>query len=260
MKNCIVLGFGRSGTSLMGGILFHSGYFLGDDLFPPRESNPLGFFETDVINGINETILSKYDYINSYGLPEGFAGKISSYNPVYGQRWLTYIEPGVEILNDDESVVSEIRRAVSVPSFAYKDPRFTYTLPIWKDYLPGDTVYICMFRQPDATADSVLKDCKTADYLEKFYIERDLVFRLWYHCYERALGYLTTEPRINLRFVHYEQLLSGEIVPELSELLETHLDTTFITPDLNRSRPNNIMPDYVFETYRKLCHASGHRH
>ena len=65
MRNCLVMGFGRSGTSLMAGILLNSGYYLGDDLYPARESNPTGFFENSFINGINEQILKNYDCIST---------------------------------------------------------------------------------------------------------------------------------------------------------------------------------------------------
>jgi len=44
MKNCIILGSGRSGTSMVAGTLAKSGYFMGDNLYPARESNPKGFF------------------------------------------------------------------------------------------------------------------------------------------------------------------------------------------------------------------------
>ena len=57
MNNCLILGFGRSGTSLLGGLLHHSGYFSGNHLHPARESNPKGFYEDVVINRINEHIL-----------------------------------------------------------------------------------------------------------------------------------------------------------------------------------------------------------
>jgi len=83
MKNCLILGSGRSGTSMMGGIMHDSGYFMGDNLYPTRDSNPKGFFENDEINGINEDILSNYASIGN--------------KPHYGQRWLSSIPVNIEI-------------------------------------------------------------------------------------------------------------------------------------------------------------------
>ena len=50
VKNCLILGSGRSGTSMIAGILHKAGYFMGDNLYPPRSANPKGFFENWEIN------------------------------------------------------------------------------------------------------------------------------------------------------------------------------------------------------------------
>jgi len=45
MKNIIILGSGRSGTSMVAGTLSNKNHFMGDDLLSPHEkSNPKGFF------------------------------------------------------------------------------------------------------------------------------------------------------------------------------------------------------------------------
>ena len=242
----------------MGGILYHSGYFMGNDLYPSRVSNPRGFFENDVINGINERILSGYDYFKVRQTAGHVDYQCSPYNPQYGQRWLSHIEPDIPIECDDDSVISEIQHALAVPVFAYKDPRFNYTLPIWNRFLEKDTIKICMFRHPGTTAESVIKDCNTADYLANFYIDRNIIFKLWYNSYQRVLNYLEITKDENIIFVHYEQLLSREILTYLSDKLEINLDPGFISPDLNRSQPIGIVPRYVLNLYKKLCTLSGY--
>ena len=115
MKNCIILGSGRSGTSMLGGILHNAGYFMGDNLYPPSISNPKGFFENPRINRINELILSKYD-INPYSFLKGLLcatigrldyvkglkkplfksiTKRTIYYPGNLQRWLMSIPPEI---------------------------------------------------------------------------------------------------------------------------------------------------------------------
>ncbi|RME58681.1 sulfotransferase family protein, partial [Candidatus Parcubacteria bacterium] len=59
MRNVLILGSGRSGTSMVAGTLAKAGYFMGTQFVPPRESNPKGFFEDHEINDINEAILKK---------------------------------------------------------------------------------------------------------------------------------------------------------------------------------------------------------
>ncbi len=259
MKNCFILGFGRSGTSLMGGILHQSGYFLGDDLYPPRESNPKGFFENDVINGINERILAEYDHIKIRKTSEPITYNSSPYNPSYGQRWLTYIPTDVAIDCKNDSILSEIKHVLSFPNFAYKDPRFNYTLPVWDRFLHADCVKICMFRDPGATVESVVKDWKTAIYMVDFYIDREIIYNLWYNSYQRVLNYLASDKNGEIIFVHYEQLLSGLILPELSGKLGVKLDDRFISTELNRSHSVDSIPLHVQDLYESLCQLSGYR-
>jgi Uncharacterized protein conserved in bacteria len=59
MRNCLILGSGRSGTSMVAGTLASAGYFIGDNLYPRLASNPKGFFEDPEINAINEDLLAR---------------------------------------------------------------------------------------------------------------------------------------------------------------------------------------------------------
>lgn len=43
MYNIIILGSGRSGTSMMAGTLAKAGYFMGERLLPRNNANPKGF-------------------------------------------------------------------------------------------------------------------------------------------------------------------------------------------------------------------------
>jgi hypothetical protein len=240
----------------MGGILFHSGYYLGDDLFPPRESNPLGFFETDMINEINEQILLPFDYNKLHPEQTEAGGIQSPYSPVYGQRWLSFIEPKTRIDCDRADVIPKIKSVCSRAPFAYKDPRFSYTLPVWLDFLPTDTVYICMFRHPGKTVRSVFGERKTADYLQQFHIDTEVAYQLWYNCYERILRQLVSLLGDRLIFIHYEQLLTGSVIPVIAERLGHTLRTSFIANELNRSQADEEVPESVLSIYQEcLLHA-----
>ena len=181
------MGFGRSGTSLMAGILNQSGYFSGNDLYPPRKSNPHGFFENAFINGINEGILEKYDYKDLSVIAPSFPKQYSPYQPGVGQRWLTYIPADTTIDPCDEKILSYIREAIQISGYAYKDPRFNYTLGIWNEQIKDDTLFVCMYRQPEITVGSVLLECEYADYLTEFYIDMELAYSLWFNSYTHLL-------------------------------------------------------------------------
>jgi hypothetical protein len=254
------MGFGRSGTSLMAGILNKSGFFSGNDLYPGRDTNPYGFFENAYINGLNESILQKFDYSSLFNNSPIFKKQYSPYHPGVGQRWLTFISEDINIDHCDETINNSISEAVQIPGFAYKDPRFNYTLGIWNNHIKDDTLFICMFRQPDVTIGSVLKECGEAAYLSNFFIDTDLGYKLWFNSYSHLLKNLSNISNERKIFIHYEQLLKGEVVSILSHKLGNTLNTSLISPRLNRSKPVRMMiPAYVSKLYKELCVISGFR-
>ena len=253
MKNCIVTGFGRSGTSLMGGILHQAGYYMGEDLYPPRHSNPRGFFENALINGINERIMAPYDRVLREPQSDCFKKAWSPFKPNFGHRWLSWIEPETEITFNSEEIAADIRKAVSREGFACKDPRFNYTLDSWKLYLPEDTVYICMFREPAVTIQSVLDECASADYLSDFHIDRELAEEMWINSYRSILSKAGKENFGNWIFVSYDQLLRGERMDELSELTGVGMSGDFVSRELNRTRNKFKADSRCLNLHYQLC-------
>ncbi len=258
MKNCLILGFGRSGTSLMGGILHRSGYYMGDKLYKPRHSNPKGFFENAIINGINEQILEPFDYVNFYPNSHSFNKAYSPFKPRRGQRWLSFIMPDLNIECNDTTILREINHEIKKKKFAYKDPRFVFTLKIWEEYIDDECVFICLFREPTTTINSVLKECRSVDYLADFYIDLDLASVLWKNYYQRVLKYMEKFPKEKFFLIHYDQILQGTGLEQLSEILQTNLNTSFIEVNLNRSRPSNTSKSGLSEIYSKLCEKANY--
>jgi len=253
MRNCLIMGFGRSGTSLMAGILNQAGYFSGDDLYPPRDSNLMGFFENAFINGINERILQEYDPVKR-NMDPSFPGKtFSPFRPGYGHRWLIHLEPETIVDYCNEPIERDIREAVKVKGYAYKDPRFNYTLGIWHQWIEDDTLYIIMFRRPDITVGSVLTECANADYLSEFYIDTSLAYRLWENSYSSLFAHLSAVADDRKIFVNYDQLLMGTVLKFLSQKLGTALQAAFIRPELSRSKPAGMVPKEVRQIYNDLC-------
>jgi len=250
------MGFGRSGTSLMGGILHQMGFYMGENLYPPRDSNPRGFFECDFINGINERILKPYDYNLSNKINPEPQKLHSPFSPGEGHRWLAYITRETIVDSTDSEVLQDIRKATSIKNFAYKDPRFNYTLDVWMPYLKEDVVFICMFRNPAETVESVVTECATAEYLTNFSITHHLTERLWLNSYSHLL--LKVKPGFSSRFVfiHYHQLLSGSIMEKLSNLFMTKIDNQFVEKKLNRTRTKYQVMTETDEVYEHLCNLA----
>src|ERR1043165_10164717 len=87
MKNCLILGSGRSGTSMAAGSLAKAGYFMGENLIAARKSNPKGFFEDVEVNMINEELLGYVVPARKHLLGIEFFPS----RPVEGQRWLSCV-------------------------------------------------------------------------------------------------------------------------------------------------------------------------
>ncbi|HPR30854.1 MAG TPA: sulfotransferase [Prolixibacteraceae bacterium] len=252
MKNCLILGVGRSGTSLMGGILHQAGYYMGDSLYPPRHSNPKGFFECDFINRINENILNSYDITQSRSYIFSEEKERSPLNPGYGQRWLSFIPANQSIHSNDNQIDINIRHAIEKKPFAYKDPRFNYTIHVWDQYLDNEAVYICMFREPGITIQSILKECSGVEYLSNFFIDPYWAEHIWINSYNHLLKNLTTLNR-SILFVHYQQLIKGEIILKISDLLHCKLNNDFISKELNRTQNRTIVSSETLSIYDDLC-------
>jgi hypothetical protein len=258
MKNCLIMGSGRSGTSMVGGILHDAGYYMGNHLYRPRNSNPKGFFESPVINRLNEAILSIYDR----KIVPGFlrkAWKRTVYCPGIGQGWLYSIPADTQINRLTKRIKRGIQKAVSRRPFAYKDPRFCYTLPVWADFLDDSTVFICIFREPGVTVESTMKECRSVPYLKNLRIDEEKAFEVWINMYSHVLEkHCNTYD--NFFFVHYDQVYGGSAIERLSHLLGAPLTGFFVDKQLKRTRADMSadVPPEARRIYSELCRLAGH--
>jgi hypothetical protein len=163
LKNCLVMGAGRSGTSMVAGALSGAGYFMGEKMLQPTPRNPKGYFESEVIEIINEDILKTIVPRR----PLGILGNFKKNRPREAQYWLARVPLNTKI-RCSEDIPSRIESCIQKQPFCFKDPRFSYTLPIWKPFLKN-TVFICVFRHPAKTASSFIKILPEATSLKKFY-------------------------------------------------------------------------------------------
>lgn len=252
MKNCLIMGSGRSGTSMIAGMLAKTGYFLGDNLYPPRDPNPKGFFEDPEINDINEIILSQI----TIRRPILIGNFIFKSIPTYGQRWLCRIPLNATFTFDD-TIRKRISLATGRVPFCYKDPRFSYTLDLWKPFLKN-VVYICVFRHPAVTAQSIIKEVKTDKYLRNFRITFNGALKVWTQIYLHILEKHIKEGK--WLFVHYEQGLRGEIGKKLENFLQVRVDHSFPDRSLKRTKQNyKIRSQKIFRIYSRLCQLADYR-
>lgn len=256
MKNCLIFGSGRSGTSMVSGMLHDAGYYMGDDLYPARHSNPKGFFENSLINNINESILSNYDSWK-YKILRNVSRKSSIYAPSKGQRWLMSILEDTVVDYENKHIVKGINDALSKGVFSYKDPRFAYTLRIWEKYLPEDTRYVVVFREPSRTVNSIIKECNSVDYLRNLKINERLAYESWLSLYSYILSNYDVGNKKFL-FIHYEQVLSGEALKVLSDALSCSITDDFVDKNLKRSSAKKSEIELVAPVYSRLCELANY--
>lgn len=141
-KKIIIHGVHRSGTSLTANLVEKMGAWFArpDQQMPSRGDNIKGFWERLDVVAINDAILQ--DCTMSWnslkpGLPEN---RIDALADKYGQR----IQAVVEDLN-------------TYNVWLLKDPRLSFTWPVWQRFVGDNTYHIFVTRHPLAVARSLEK-------------------------------------------------------------------------------------------------------
>jgi GT2 family glycosyltransferase len=239
--NVVVLGSGRSGTSMVTGMLAEAGWFAGDEPYPGRPANPKGFFETLEINGINEYLLST---------------AVRSEAPLGPmQHWLVAPD-GPLALEVEAGLFARMKRLGRRGPFAYKDPRFSHTLSAWRDALPG-AKFICIFRDPAATAASIVKECEAEQYLQGVGMTFERAVQVWKSAYRRVVD----EHRHDGQwlFLHFDQLFTAEGVKRLEDFVGGKVASDFPERPLSRSRGDRAVDAESAALYATLCDLAQHR-
>jgi hypothetical protein len=257
LKNVIILGAGRSGTSLLAGLFHDSGYYSGTRLWDATGSNPLGYFEDIEINKINEALLGKVVPWRPPGLI-GALMPVLRDRPRFSQRWLSALPAGTSIPSTSK-LDGRMAAQTSRQPYLFKDPRFSYTLSSWAPHLAEDTIFLCVFREPQRTVDSILRIIGEERYLRDLNFSRELAYDYWRASYESVLMQRSLIGGEWL-FIHFDEILDGRSIPLLEKHLQSHVDTTMLRPDLRRSSPLGICPPSVQSLFERLNDLSERKY
>ncbi len=236
MRSVLILGSGRSGTSMLAGAFAHAGWHVGADPYPARSSNPKGFFESKEINGVNEYLLA---------LGEG--DRLGPW-----QRWLAELPLDWRCPTDvraQQRIAALVRRA----PYCFKDPRLAYTLPAWSPFTQ-DALRVCVFRHPLAVARSIVKECAQESYLRGVDMSVETALAAWLAAHRRILDSLRADGE--WCFVHYDQVLSGEGLARLESLVGAPLAREFPDASLQRNVADSELGGELAATYAQLCELS----
>ncbi len=254
MRNCLIIGSGRSGTSMVAGTLARAGYFMGDQLYEPRRSNPKGFYEDVEVNAVNEAILSsvtpwvppRFRPWRLYTLLRRslFPGK-----PGEGERWLARVSPDA-VLHSTPEIDSRIKRLTQNKAYCFKDPRFCYTLPLWRPWLE-ETRFVCVFRDPTITAASMVEELRAVPKLATLKLTYADCLDIWRLMYSHVLD--THCRQGEWLFLHYDQVLDGTALDRLGAFLEVAPDWTVPDPLLQRTLSGSKASESIRRVYKRLC-------
>lgn len=254
MYNCLIMGSGRSGTSMVAGTLARAGYFMGAQLYEPRASNPKGFYEDVEVNAINEEILAS---VTPWVPPRFRPGPVYSSlrrtlfrgKPGAGERWLSQVRPGVPMRSTPE-IDARIQRLIQNKVYCLKDPRFCYTLPLWRPWLE-QTRFICVFREPTITAASMMSELRAVPKLASLKLGYADCLQIWQLMYSHVLD--IHRHLGEWLFLHYDQVLHGTALDTLGTFLDVAPDWTFPDPLLQRTQPRCEAPESIDRVYKQLC-------
>jgi len=238
MNNVIILGAGRSGTSAIAGS-FVGDFNRGGDLHLANDANPKGFFEANNVNRINNDLLWMCDAVRTTrGLKQG---------------WLTVLDKKHLLCESTKDIEDRIESTVQKQPVLLKDPRFSYTLPIWLRYLPSVKV-VCVFRNPQEFLSSMLHHCKTQQYLQDMVVDPGFFQEVWLSMYEYILKYYQ---KLDILFINYSEILYSDGLKRLSDFTGYETNNNFPEKTLHRSNNNSDVSYNLIEMYHKLCNLAN---
>jgi hypothetical protein len=138
-----VLGAARSGTSAATRVVNLLGVPIAPDeeLKPPDDENPRGYFESRALTSLNRQLL-----VEIGGAPYGSA-------PQFPAGWMQ--DPRLEPLRREAPEL--MQRVHPTTPWVWKDPRTCLTLPFWIDVLDVDPIVVLVYRDPLAVAESCVQ-------------------------------------------------------------------------------------------------------
>lgn len=158
----LIVGSGRSGTSMLTEILSKAGCYLGEELIEANQFNERGYFENRRFVKFHRDVLAR---LNRAEVP-GSATPPSS-------DWEKVQMPFLAAL---ESLLKDFVGETSSEILAIKDPRASSLLPLWIA-ATGNLGYrlsiVLAYRDPMATIDSVVESSQCSRLMgESLFIER----------------------------------------------------------------------------------------
>lgn len=220
-------------------MLARSGRRAGRRLIPPTASNPTGFFESLDVNARNDEVL------DTLTIQPGATA------PPADLRWLAaYSGPAAS-----RTPLPALAQNIPARPWVLKDPRFTYTYPVWEQAL-GDHEVVVLVRHPGEVVDSVgaMARREPSTFARWNPSAADIV-HAWL-CAYRAVDRWADATVV---WLAHDSLGREETLAALSGLVGSPLDGDLIDPGLDRSRRSDVPAAALqrWEVLRERCSDAG---
>lgn len=212
----VVLGSGRSGTSLLMQVLAALGLRMSAEMIEARRDNPRGFYEDASIVRVQADLLRQLGAWPYHPLPEDWPEAPATTNAAGALQ---------DVLRD--------RLGRDARTWGFKDPRTASFLPLWRRVFAAEDVvprYLLALREPG----SIIRSFR-----EAYATDGETAERVWLRRTCDALWHT----RADCHIVHYEDwfVRSREVIEGLARFTglgeagaAASLET-LVSPDLNRS-------------------------
>jgi hypothetical protein len=229
MHNVIILGSGRSGTSVTASLFDGTGAYMGENSHGRRPANPFGFYEDAEVNLLNDHLILRM-------LRVGWRKFYWRIGPAIHRNpnglWLASPR-AIREVSIPEEVRDRMCEHFRQQPFCLKDPRFSITLQAWRQHLPRDTRFVAVFRDPDRTVDSMLREA-TESYDPPLPLTVRWAYTSWYRMYWTLLRDFSRWGE--WLFVSYDQVLDECALPALEKFCGAALKRENIRPWVSRAQ------------------------
>jgi len=237
--NVIVMGSGHSGAGLATVLLADAGWCVCGDAVEDRAATPRISSASEEIRGINEYLL---------------AARVTNEAPLGPmQHWLALAPDPIDF-EVDRALRARMDRFTADAPFALQDPRLCYTLDAWRPSL-GDARFVCVFREPAATAAGILAGCANDDDLRDVEVDVERAVAIWDAMYRRILDGHANEGE--WLFVHADELRTPEGLARVEAFVGAPLNADLPVARSERSTSDAPVPARVARIYAELCARSG---
>lgn len=239
----MVVGSGRSGTSLVAGLLVDVGLHPGDRLIPESAANPTGFHEDLDVNALNDELLAPH---------------LGAEHATSGTRlaWLAALAPTAvptATAAQEQRMADHLRRR----PFCLKDPRLASTLDAWRPMLGPEVCFVAVFRHPTAVVASVLRHAeRDPAHFAGFAVTAEHVLRMWSAVYRRILDRHAVHG--SWLFVDADALAATGDVAALAGHVGAEVPTDRIRPALFNAPDDATVPADALALHAELLARRSH--